>query len=1600
MKKLLTSILLVCSISCLGQLIIGRQSVDQFPINSIGSAKAYGLVWLPPTYPNTIRTYPLIIFCHGWGDGGTTANDLSNLLKPGFIPTQIANGWNGQAFNLTKNLPDTFIVISPQGPSYPYVYGNGLKWIVLDIFNRYRVDRNQVYITGLSAGGAATWSIAGSFDSLFIKNFAAIAPVATVGLDPDFVRGLTESDQESQFKYLIPAYGVKLWQTVGGNDAQISNVTRYHDSAQRLVPIPRAKMTVITGADHDATTWGKIYDPNFRPKASYYGLIGGGYTLVPNDNGSPVRGSGITQDSLSLYEWFLKWTRDSLNNFSVTAGPDKTITLPTNSVQLVGSATSQKGRNITGYVWNKVSGPASFTITPPNQSTTTVSNLVQGTYTFRLTATDNTGAQLSDDVIVTVNAQPISTDNQPPTDIVNSPATIVLPQSSFDLKSTQFDPEGFLRNSEWSKVWLSGMTIQRWAAIGSSTLANTGPANVDSCIIPRTQKKYKAEGVIDSIVNRARGSTNVYQGVSSTGFISPGSHTASPITDSNVTAIIHLIPKPSVCFVGYPGNLYDSIGGLSTPEILAAHQNIFDSLIFNGIIPIILGPQPRAELGVLTAIKLANLNVLMKSQFGPYYIDTWDAVVIPGTNSIQPQYNAGDDVHMSSNGHREVAHLIWALNPEKFIVNSSTTIQNPTAQNTTVTGFGPGVHKFQNAVWDQYGLAASAITSVTVSGTPTNQSPIANAGQDRNLTLPINYDTLNGSASSDPDGTIASYLWTKFSGGTATITNPTSAVTSVSGLSEGTYIFQLTVTDNGGYANTDNIIIKVNKALGCNGIRRVIDWVGNHRSIHGAQFTYNPGDTFVFVSTGVKMEYIFMDSVYGTSGCPITTINQGPDPIEFINGIQFISCRYININGGGNPNIHYGFKMRDTLINFDTGIGAGDGISITGKSRNIDVQRVDITHKRYGFLIQNRPNCDTTINQYIMDSISIHDCNVHYTGSEGVYAGFTDPGNVLSPVTCGGIDYYYKPSRLGNIQIYGSNFDSTGRAGIQLSNAMIGTSEIYNNRVHNNGMQLNVEQGNGIVLGGYTVANVHDNDVDSTYTDGIRSLGYKNIRIENNIVKHAGVLFTHTNFTVQPVFVSTYKPITPLTVPRDSLYATIKNNQLGISFSGQEIYLADDNGTFSYFNYVCGNIRVGDGPAVIKYDNAAADPPNNHPIHFFTTGCAAVVNQPPTANAGNNQVITLPTNSVLVTGSGNDLDGSVVSYVWSKVSGPSTYTINNPSNAQTTISSLVAGTYQFRLLVTDNLGATGDDTVQVLVNPAPNIKPIANAGSNQVITLPASSVTLTGSGTDADGTISSYLWSRATGPGQYTIVSPTSNVTVVNGLVAGTYQFKLVVTDNSGGKDSSTVQVKVNQPPIADAGINQTITLPTSSIALTGGGSDADGTIVSYSWAKTSGGAGTITSPSSQSTTVTGLVAGTYNFTLTVTDDNGATATNTMIAIVNASPPPNQSPIANGGGDKTITLPINQTTLNGSGTDADGTIASYSWTKISGPTNYTLVSPSSAATIAKDMDTGTYVFRLRVTDNLGATGDDFVTVRVLKAPVVVPGSNRLILYRRRGFKYQ
>ena len=335
------------------------------------------------------------------------------------------------------------------------------------------------------------------------------------------------------------------------------------------------------------------------------------------------------------------------------------------------------------------------------------------------------------------------------------------------------------------------------------------------------------------------------------------------------------------------------------------------------------------------------------------------------------------------------------------------------------------------------------------------------------------------------------------------------------------------------------------------------------------------------------------------------------------------------------------------------------------------------------------------------------------------------------------------------------------------------------------------------------------------------------------------------------------------------------------------------------------------------------------------------------------------------TGNGTDPDGTIASYAWMFGDGVSS-TLRNPTHTYQT-----SGNFTATLTVTDNGGATGSATVAITAGS--NQPPTATASATPISGLAPLAVVFTGSGSDPDGTISSYAWTFGDGLNA-SVQNPSHTY-----QTAGNFIARLTVTDNGGATGSSTVTISVstagNQPPTASASATPLSGTAPLLVTFTGSGTDPDGTIVSYAW--TFGDAGT---SSLQNPTHTYASAGSYTATLTVTDNSGATGSSSVGITVSA--PTNLPPIANAGLDQINLNPGVTVLLSGTASsDPDGSITSYQWTQTVGAT-MTLSGANTATPsfVAPLNTTATYTFTLTVTDNgspqLSAQDAVTVTTRV------------------------
>lgn len=223
------------------------------------------------------------------------------------------------------------------------------------------------------------------------------------------------------------------------------------------------------------------------------------------------------------------------------------------------------------------------------------------------------------------------------------------------------------------------------------------------------------------------------------------------------------------------------------------------------------------------------------------------------------------------------------------------------------------------------------------------------------------------------------------------------------------------------------------------------------------------------------------------------------------------------------------------------------------------------------------------------------------------------------------------------------------------------------------------------------------------------------------------------------------------------------------------------------------------------------------------------------------------------------------------------------NNESCPISNVQAGTYHIMLRgysAYSGVNLTGN--YQAPTNPG-NTSPQAVIANGPFNALTGESISFSSSGTnDPDGSIASYLWNFGNGQTS-TQANPT--ISYAN---AGNYTVTLTVTDNQGATASTTAAVTITNP--ANTSPNAVIANgPFSadvgqSIAFSSAGSnDPDGSIGSYSWSFGDGSTSTSSNPSHSY-----AAAGTYNVSLTVTDNQGASATTTSSAIISAVTTPGQ----------------------------------------------------------------------------------------------------------------
>jgi fibronectin type 3 domain-containing protein len=215
---------------------------------------------------------------------------------------------------------------------------------------------------------------------------------------------------------------------------------------------------------------------------------------------------------------------------------------------------------------------------------------------------------------------------------------------------------------------------------------------------------------------------------------------------------------------------------------------------------------------------------------------------------------------------------------------------------------------------------------------------------------------------------------------------------------------------------------------------------------------------------------------------------------------------------------------------------------------------------------------------------------------------------------------------------------------------------------------------------------------------------------------------------------------------------------------------------------------------------------------IVVVNAALITNKAPAVNAGADQTITLPATATLTaTASDDGLPNNTLTYQWSVLSG-SGVTLSATNTASTKATFTAAGTYTFRVTVSDGQLSASDDVIVVVTAATTNNKaPTVNAGADQTIMLPATA-TLTATASD-DGLPNStltYQWTVVSGIG-VTMTNPSQASVQVSFAGAGTFTFRVTVNDGQlSASDDVTVVVSA-------ATSDLTITISKNGNTINGG---------------------------------------------------------------------------------------------------------------------------------------------------------------------------------------
>lgn len=331
--------------------------------------------------------------------------------------------------------------------------------------------------------------------------------------------------------------------------------------------------------------------------------------------------------------------------------------------------------------------------------------------------------------------------------------------------------------------------------------------------------------------------------------------------------------------------------------------------------------------------------------------------------------------------------------------------------------------------------------------------------------------------------------------------------------------------------------------------------------------------------------------------------------------------------------------------------------------------------------------------------------------------------------------------------------------------------------------------------------------------------------------------------------------------------------------------------------------------------------------------------------------------------------GGAVPYTWSLSTGllPAGLTLT-PSTGAIAGTPTTAGTFSFTIMVTDNIGATATKPFIITINPALVIT---------TLTLPNSDVGLSYSQTlGMTGGTSPFTWSVSVGTLPVGLsLAPVTGIISGTPTTAGTYTFTIMLSDSVGGTAIHAYTVIINVAPVIT-----TTSLPNGqvNVAYSQPLAGTGGTLP-YAWSISAGSLPNGLALGASTGIISGLptTAGTFSFTVMLTDSVGGTATKPLSILIR--------PVLT---ITTTSLPTSDVGIPYSQTlTATGGLLPYTWSITAGALPNGLTLGTSTGIISGTPTTaGTFSFTVMVTDSASSTATSALSITINPAPIVATSS--------------